>query len=222
MNYTATLQMHLFLVGVKPQERILRHTVEQIGDISPVVHTLRVLEPQMVDAVLKRFDTLLPVPEQIIAMPKISSPSRPLRAAIAATQMAEQLVKVPADVVAVLLRAEQTVDIPVPGHGSSGYGDLRGFPPGQSPKAPFVEQHVPVGVPQDFLPDQGSAASCSVPADEPFQGFFSHFSQAEKVRTLACRWVARQLIHAERSSNGSCRSRCALKPNQPRRRLLGR
>ena len=57
--------------------RVLRHTVEQIGDIVPVVPTLVVPEPQMVDqlvAVFKRFDTA--VPEQIIAVPKIPSSSR--------------------------------------------------------------------------------------------------------------------------------------------------
>ena len=79
------------LADVGPQERVLRHTVEQIGDISPVVLTLGVLEPQMVDqvvAVLKRFDTT--IPEQIISVPKISWASRPLRVAVAATQMAGQ------------------------------------------------------------------------------------------------------------------------------------
>ena len=66
----------------RPQERVLRHTAEQIGDVAPVVPALGVLEPQMVDqlvAVLRPVDS--PVPDQIIAVPKISLPSRPLRAA---------------------------------------------------------------------------------------------------------------------------------------------
>ena len=53
-------------------------------------------------------------------------------------------------------------------------------------------------------------------ADEALEGFFfSHFSLKEKkcagrqAGECAAGW-ARQLIHAERSSNGSCRSRCAL------------
>ena len=80
----------------RPQERVLRHTAEQIGDVAPVVPALGVPEPQMVDqlvAVLKPVDS--PVPDQIIAVPKILLPSRPLRAALAATQMVEQLVEVP-------------------------------------------------------------------------------------------------------------------------------
>ena len=72
--------------GVRPQEWAQRHTVEQIGDIS-------VYLSDQLTAVFKRFDTA--VPEQIVAVPKISWPSRPLRAAIAATQMVEQLVEVP-------------------------------------------------------------------------------------------------------------------------------
>ena len=51
-------------------------------------------------AVLKPVDS--PVPEQILAVPKISRPSRPLRAALATTQMVEQLVEVPTDVVVLM------------------------------------------------------------------------------------------------------------------------
>ena len=68
-------------------------------------------------------------------------------------------------------------------------------------------------------PGQGSTASSSVDrssvAEEAFEGFFSHFSAKEKkceghrAGECAAGW-ARQLIHAERSSNGSCRSRRAL------------
>ena len=54
--------------------------------------------------VLKPVDST--VPEQIIAVPKISLPSRPLRAALAATQMVEQLVEVPTDMV-VLMDTEE-------------------------------------------------------------------------------------------------------------------
>ena len=75
---------------------------------------------------LKLFDAALP--EQVLEVPKILCPSRPLRAALAATQMAEQLVDVPVpsmdgfeevevdDEVEAHLRQllEQTVDIPVP------------------------------------------------------------------------------------------------------------
>ena len=52
--------------------------------------------PQMVDqpvAVLARFD--LPIPEQVIEVPKISCPPRFSRTALRSPQMAEQLVEVP-------------------------------------------------------------------------------------------------------------------------------
>ena len=176
------------------QERVQRHTVEQLGVFAPMVQILDVLEPQIV----RRCD-----PEQVIAVPKISCPSRPLRAALAATQMAEQLVEVPTDMLVVV---QQTVDIPVPGaHGSFGYGGLQGFlpeqssspssvewiidipvqgggaarrgslhgfHPGQSSLQPSVEQNVenPVrceGL-QNFLPDQGSTASSAVLPEVPF------------------------------------------------------
>ena len=87
----------------RPQERVLRHTAEQIGDVAPVVPALGVPGPHMVlqlVAVLKPVDST--VPEQIIAVPKISLPSRPLRAALAATQMVEQLVEVPTHVVVLM------------------------------------------------------------------------------------------------------------------------
>ena len=81
----------------------MRHTAEQIDDSLPGLPALGVPEPQMVlqlMVVLKPVDSA--VPEQIIAVPKFPSPSRPLRAALAATQMAEQLVEVPTDVVVLM------------------------------------------------------------------------------------------------------------------------
>ena len=64
----------------RPQEQVQRHTMEQLADVAPVVPALGVPESQMVDqlvAVLKHVDSS--VPDQIIAVPKISLPSRPLR-----------------------------------------------------------------------------------------------------------------------------------------------
>ena len=102
--------------------------MEQLVDFAPMAQILDVPEPHMVDQmvdVLMLFDAA--IPEQLIAVPKISCPSRPLRAVPAATQMAEQLVEVPTDVVLVVPRqpVEQDVDIPVPG--ARGYGGLHGF-----------------------------------------------------------------------------------------------
>ena len=56
-----------------PQERVQRHTMEQLADVAPMVPSLAVPEPQMVDqlvAMIKHVDSV--VPEQIIAVPKIS------------------------------------------------------------------------------------------------------------------------------------------------------
>ena len=77
--------------------------MEQLADVAPMVPSLAVPESHMVDqlvAVLKPVDTS--VPDQIVAVPWISLQSRPLRAALAATQMVEQLVEVPTDVVVLM------------------------------------------------------------------------------------------------------------------------
>ena len=114
--------------------------------------------------VLRLFDAA--ISEQVIVVPKISCPSRPLRAALAATQMAEQLVEVPTDVLIVVPRQllEQTVDIPVP------LADLQGFTPGQSSTAPqFVEQNVDIPVPGG----RGSSGSGRTE-------FFSAFCRADR------------------------------------------
>ena len=79
-----------------PQERVQRHTMEQLADVAPMVPSLAVPEPQLVDqlvAVVKHVDSV--VPEQIIAVPKISWPSRFPRTVLREPQKAEQLVEVP-------------------------------------------------------------------------------------------------------------------------------
>ena len=81
-----------------PQERIQRHTAEQmIESFVPVPmldHDAPV--PQMVDQlvdVLKLFDNS--VPEQVIDVPKISQDAIPQRTVLCEPQLAEQLVEVP-------------------------------------------------------------------------------------------------------------------------------
>ena len=59
----------------RPQVRVLRRTVEQIGDVVPLVPALTDSAPQMVDqlvAVLARYDT--PIADQVIEVPKVSCP----------------------------------------------------------------------------------------------------------------------------------------------------
>ena len=128
--------------------------------------------------VLKRCDTAVAV--QIVAVAKISSPSRPLRAAIAATQMAEQLVEVPPDVVAVLFRrpVEQTVDSPVPvACGSTRHGSLQGFLPEQrfALPSPSVEQNVDIPVPGRGLSGYGGLRGLP-----PGKSFNSTFCRAAR------------------------------------------
>ena len=58
----------------RPQERVLRRTVEQIVDAVPLVPLLDDPVPQTVEQmvdVLRFFDTLCPVSEQVIEVPKI-------------------------------------------------------------------------------------------------------------------------------------------------------
>ena len=79
-----------------PQERVQRHTLEQLAEVAPMVPSLAVPEPQMVDqlvAMIKHVDSV--VPGQIIAVPKISWPSCFFCTVVREPQKAEQLVEVP-------------------------------------------------------------------------------------------------------------------------------
>ena len=80
-----------------PQERDLRRTVQQIVDV-PLVPLLDDPVPQMVEQlpdVLRFFDLLLPVPEQVIEVPKILLGDVPVRSVLRDPQLVEQLVEVP-------------------------------------------------------------------------------------------------------------------------------
>ena len=146
-------------------------------------------------AVLAHVDSL--VSEQVIAVPRISWPSRFPRTVLREPQKrnswwkcrrSSSSAKQTVDTFHIgqgssRHTGEQIFDTPVPGRGAS--GSLQGFHP--------------------------SAALPAVSSGEPFQGFFfffSHFSPKEKSckgrRALECgAGCALELIHAERSSNGS-------------------
>ena len=180
-----------------PQERDLRRTVQQIVGAVPLVPLLDDHVPQMVEQlpdVMRFFDFLLPVPEQVIEVPKILLNDVPMRTAVRDTQLVEQLVEVPTIISCSSLSQrimEQNVDIPVPG-GGGGISGPQGFLPRQSPTALHgsqerisernVDQNVefPVGGGlQDFPPGQSSPASSSFPAgvrgsaDGPGEGVFA-------------------------------------------------
>ena len=62
------------LVEVQPQGCVERHVVEDPSELAPMVQILDAPVPQMVDTVLEFFRALdLPVVEQVIAVPKIST-----------------------------------------------------------------------------------------------------------------------------------------------------
>ena len=123
-------------------------------------------------------------------MPKILIDELSVRTPVREPQLAEQLVEPPSIVSLIdVIRqpVEQIADIPVP----RGVRRLQGFHPEQGSTALPDEQFVDIPVPhgeclQGFLPGHGSTASSSsshVPvgaADEPFQGFFPHFSPEVK------------------------------------------
>ena len=100
------------------QEVLVRHVVEHMADVCPVVQTLDVPVPQMVDTVLEFFRALdPPVDEQVISVPKISTDSVSQRLVERRLpQMVEQLVEVPTVLTPMRIAlqiAEQIVDTPV-------------------------------------------------------------------------------------------------------------
>ena len=189
MNYTATirdpptLQPELFslyeepggarpdrLSEVRPQDRVLRRTVDQIVDAVPGLPALDVPVPQMVDrplVLLAPFDVL--VPEQVIEVPKMSTPTPCPRTVLSVPQTAELLVEAPKvvpliDVIrhpveqtvgggrigglpgflpgqSYSLSAEQIVDNPLPRFRRGFGGGLHGAHPGQSSSAFYVADH---------------------------------------------------------------------------------
>ena len=113
--------------------------MEQLADVVPMVQILDTPVPQMVEQlpdVLRFFDTLLPVPEQVIEVPKILLDDVPVRTSVRDTQLVEQLVEVSTIISYSSLQrtTEQHVDIPDPRRGGRHPG-LQGFPPRQSSTA---------------------------------------------------------------------------------------
>ena len=90
--------------------------------------------------IMRFFDTLMPVPEQVIEVPKILLDDVPMRTAVRDAQLAEQLVEVPttASFSSLQRTVEQNVDMPVPGHGGR-FAGLQGFQTEQSSTAPWAQ-----------------------------------------------------------------------------------
>ena len=166
------------------------------------------------------FDTLLPVCEQVIEVPKILLDDVLVRIAVHDTQLAEQLVEVPTIVSFSSLQRimmEQNVDIPVPGDGGRLAG-LQGFLRGQSSTG--VEQIVviPGGGLQGFRPGQSSFASSLSPtgvhenADEPGEGVCRTFPRLKKSGKVTRHSSARVLRSASSSELSAHQMALAARP----------
>ena len=179
-----------------PQERVQLRTVEHIADVVPLVQILDAPVPQVgeqgVVQLVEAFRHLdLLIPEQVIEVPKFSSPRRRCRRKrLPVQQMAEQLVEVPEFVSSVHAIHRQIADIPIPQVGCLSSGGVQGFLPGQD-YILLQEVHeqivdIPVrGDLQGFLPGQGSSAFSSGlhdGADDGIQGVFRTFPRHKKVR----------------------------------------
>ena len=163
----------------------------------PVVMMFDVPVPLMAEQlpdILQFFATFLSVvAEQVIDVPKIIFENIPTRIPLREPQLVEQLVEVPT----VPFYVEQVVD----------NLDHQGSLPEQGPTLGLRLR----GGLQGFLTGQGSTALLDAP-QEHFRLFFSHFSPTQKkcqgLRALQCgAGCALDLVHAERSTNGSPRCR---------------
>ena len=168
------------LVEVRPQQGVLRHTVECIADVVPMVQILDVPVPQsgeQVVEVLQKIDAPL-LPEQVINVPKISQDLALLRLGdrLRQPQTAEQLMEVPTIVsYSSLLEqtAEQTDDNPVPGRGEGGgaRGGLQGSRVRQN-SAALVEQIADIparrGLPGSPRPYRAAYSGANSRAEDRF------------------------------------------------------
>ena len=147
------------------QEVLVRHVVEHMADVCPVVQTLDAPVPQMVDTVLEFFRALdLPVDEQVIAVPKISTDRVSQRLVERRLpQIVEQLVEVPTIISYSSLfqqTLEQNVDIPTSVHGVS--GSLQGFLPEEYSSQRTASQIADIPVPGRG----GSGSRLGFPAEQ--------------------------------------------------------
>ena len=135
------------------QDKVVRHVLEDLGSVCPVVQILDLPMPHMMDQLAellnleedvldagRLLDRDFQVPELVIEVPKISLDVIPLRTLVSEPQLSEQLVEVPTIVSFSSFQRimEQTVDIPGgglhrPGQSSSsadeaGEGFFRTFP----------------------------------------------------------------------------------------------
>ena len=219
------------LADVRPQERDKRHTVEQNVDTALIVPSLDVLVPQMDNQLVEVCRHLdVHIPEQVIEVPKISSPSRHCRRRVRfAGQTAEQLVEVPTIISysSLLQRTvEQNVDIPVLGRGGAPSVFKVFLPDRDQQHSLLLRNAVLSGLWSRSLILVCLVASFKIFAQSRFpqrllrvlvntlvnrEGSFSDFSQSSKKSEVKSALgvgteCGLKSIHAERSSSGSERS----------------
>ena len=180
-----------------PQERVPRHVVEHLVRVAPVVQILDAPVPQTVEQlpdILRFFDTLMPVPEQVIEVPKILPEDVSMRIAVSDTQLTEQLVEVPTIISFSSLQRirEQNFDIPVP----TGQSSTATHSSEERISERIVEQIV--GIPISVSLRRDFPASVS-DADEPGEVFFRTFPQHKKSAAFAPSPSPR--VHASVSSS---------------------
>ena len=155
------------LVEVQPQGCVERHVVEDPSELAPMVQFLDSPVPQMVDTVLEFFRALdLPVGEQVIAVPQISTERVSQRLVERRLpQMVEQLVEGPTVLTPTRIAlqiAEQLVNIPVPQVSVSGGGHQGSLSGQGSVGEQIVDNPVLRGRGkrrvQGFLPEQRTTA----------------------------------------------------------------
>ena len=182
------------------QGKVVRHVLEDLGSVCPVVQILDLPVPHMMDQLAELLnleedvldagrlvDHCFQVPELVIEVPKISLDVIPLRSLVPEPQLAEQLVVVPTIVSFSSLERimEQTVE------GRVGVRSLQGFP-GQSSTAysgadfpaATAEQNVDIPVPRGDRTLLSASTSSVLPVTAS-QGFFALFPKIKKVRSWA-------------------------------------
>ena len=180
------------------QTRVLRHVVEHLSELAPLVQIIDAPVPQMVDQLPTLSNSFVRSHlflGQVIEVPKILLDDVPVRTAVRVPQLAQQLVEVPTIISYSSLQrtVEQHVDIPVPGGGGPSFG-LQDISSGQSSTAtPSSKKRIPERIVEqivDSVTSEGQSSSSHSPAgaqeraDEPGEGvFFFRTLPQKKVRS---------------------------------------
>ena len=141
------------LSEVRPQERVQRHTMDQIIAAPMLDVPVPLVEEQLLVDAFACYD--IQVPEQVVEVPKILIDDISVQTPVREPQLAEHLVEVPT----ILFFLKQTVDIPVPRGGGR---RLQGFLPEQNPTAQSVQL---IDIP---VPGRGSGGVCRTECNNSF------------------------------------------------------